>query len=168
VPWQVIPDADAGFVAAMRRAKRSRFLIDESLGAGTVEFFQRNGLNALDVWGAGINGYDDQAVCAFAWRHRRILLTHDEDFWDDRRFPEHRNPGVVILPGANGNQTDMIRGLWWMSLLMSRGPEQWRKQKIRITRDGEVYTRLREWNTGAMVTRRYRFKRRGPMEEFVE
>jgi predicted nuclease of predicted toxin-antitoxin system len=166
--WQVIPDADADFVAEMRRARRSRFLIDESLGPGTVEFFESYGLNAVDVWSAGINGRDDQAVFAFAWRQRRILLTHDEDFWDDRRFPEHRNPGVVILPGANGNERDMIRGLWWMSLLMVRSPEYWRKQKVRITRDGEVYTRFRNRQTGAMVTTRYRFKRHGPMEEFVE
>jgi hypothetical protein len=78
---------------------------------------------------------------------------------------EHRNPGLVILPGANGDQTDMISGLWWMMLLMNRNPEQWRKQKIRITRDGEVYIHCRDWKTGAMVTRRYRFvRRRNPME----
>jgi predicted nuclease of predicted toxin-antitoxin system len=165
--WQPIPDADAAFVAVLRRAKRSRFLIDESLGSGTVEWFQYHGLNAIDVWRVGLNGRDDQAVFAFAWKHRRILLTHDEDFWDDRRFPEHRNPGVVILPGANGNEIDMLRGLWWMTLLMRRGPEQWLKQKVRITRDGEVNTRFREWKTGAMVTHRYRFNRRRPMEEFV-
>jgi hypothetical protein len=50
-------------------------------------------------------------------KHCRILLTHDEDCWDDRRFPEHRNPGLVIVPGATGDQTDMISGLWWMMLL---------------------------------------------------
>jgi predicted nuclease of predicted toxin-antitoxin system len=137
------------------------------LGPGTIEFFENNSLNDVDAWGAGISGRDDQTVFAFAWRHRRILLTQDEDFWDDRRFPERRNPGVVILPGANGDQTDMIRALVWMSLLVGRGPEQWRKQKVRITRDGEVYTRFREWKTGAMVTKRFRFNRRGPMEEFV-
>ena len=82
-------------------------------------------------------------------------------------FPEHRNPGLVILPGANGDQTDMISGLWWMMLLMNRNPEQWRKQKVRITRDGEVYIRRRDWRTGAMVTQRYRFARRGNPMEFV-
>jgi predicted nuclease of predicted toxin-antitoxin system len=167
MPWQTLPDPDAQAIAEFRRAKRSRFLIDESLGPGTVEFFERHRLNAVDVWRVGLNGRDDRAVLAFAWKHRRILLTHDEDFWDDRRFPEHRNPGLVILPGANGDQTDMISGLWWMMLLMNRNPEQWRKQKVRITRDGEVYIRRRDWRTGAMVTQRYRFARRGNPMEFV-
>jgi hypothetical protein len=83
-------------------------------------------------------------VFAFAWRHRRILLTHDEDFWDDRRFPEHRNPGLAILPGATGN--DMISGLWWMMVLMER--DLWQKQKLRITQDGEVYIRRRDRKNG--------------------
>src|SRR6516162_2005349 len=155
MPWQTLPDLDAEAVALFRRAKRSRFLIDESLGSGTMEFFERHRLNAVDVWQVGLNGRDDRAVFAYAWRHRRILLTHDEGFWNDRRFPEHRNPGLVILPGANGDQTDWINGLWWMMLMMDRGPEYWRKHKVRITRDGEVYRRLRDWKTGAMVTKRY-------------
>jgi len=28
----------------------------------------------------------------------RYLLTHDEDFWDDRRFPLRTSPGLIILP----------------------------------------------------------------------
>jgi predicted nuclease of predicted toxin-antitoxin system len=167
MPWQTIPDPDPEEVARFRRARRSRFLIDESLGFGTVEFFERLRLNAVDVWQVGLNGRDDHAVFAFAWRHRRILLTHDEDFWDDRRFPEHRNPGLVILPGANGDETDMISGLWWMTQLMDCNPELWTKTKVRITRDGEVYVRGRDWRTGAMVTRRFRFARRRNAMEFV-
>jgi predicted nuclease of predicted toxin-antitoxin system len=164
MPWQELPHPTAEEIASFRRAKRSRFLIDESLGSGTIEFFQYYRLNAVDVWQVGLN---DHAVFAFAWRHRRILLTHDEDFWDDRHFPEHRNPGLVILPGANGNQTDMIRGLVWMLLLMRTNPLQWQKQKVRITRDGEVYTRFRDWRTNAMVTKRYRFTGRDRALEFL-
>ena len=28
----------------------------------------------------------------------RYLLTHDDDFWDDRRFPLRESPGVIIIP----------------------------------------------------------------------
>jgi predicted nuclease of predicted toxin-antitoxin system len=167
MPWQELPHPTAEESAAFRRGKRSRFLIDESLGSGTIQFFQHYRLNAVDVWQVGLNGHDDREVFAFAWRHRRILLTHDEDFWDDRRFPEHRNPGLVILDGANGDQTDMIRGLVWMMLLVSHNPQQWQKQKIRVTRDGEVYIRRRDWTTGAMIIRRYRFTGRQRALEFV-
>jgi predicted nuclease of predicted toxin-antitoxin system len=157
MPWQTIPDPDHEEVARFRRARRSRFLIDESLGSGTIEFFERLRLNAVDVWQVGLNGRDDRAVFAFAWRHRRILLTHDEDFWDDRRFPEHRNPGLVILPGANGDQTDMISGLWWMTQLMDCNPELWSKKKSALRVMGRsmsaVVTGVREqWSPNAFVS----------------
>lgn len=161
--WQLLPEPDAKLISRLRRAKRSRFLIDESLGSGCIEFFEYHGMNAVDVWQVGLVGRDDRSVFAYAWKQRRILLTHDEDFWDDRRFPEHRNPGVVILPGADGRQTDMIRGLVWMLWLMERDPENWRKQKVRITPDGEVHIRCRDRTSGAMVTQRYRFTGRGAM-----
>jgi predicted nuclease of predicted toxin-antitoxin system len=86
MPWQRLPKPHPDEIALFRRAKRSRFLIDESLGTGTIEFFRQFGMNAVDVWQVGLNGRDDRSVLAFAWKQRRILLTHDEDFWDDGDF----------------------------------------------------------------------------------
>jgi len=40
-----------------------------------------------------------------------MIWTHDADFLDDRLVPEHRNPGVVVLPGGDGDQRAMIVGL---------------------------------------------------------
>jgi len=77
------------------------------------------------------------------------------------------NPGLVILPGANGDQTDLISGFWWMRLMMAHGPEYWHKHKVRVTRHGKVYRRFRDWKTGAMITRRYRFAPRRNLMEFV-
>jgi hypothetical protein len=31
-----------------------------------------------------------------------VLLTHDKDYLNDRQYPFHRNPGVIILPGEEG------------------------------------------------------------------
>ena len=72
--------------------------------------------------------------------------------------PLHRivPPGLPILPGANGDQVDMISGLAWMMQMMNRGPENWQKRKVRIRRDGHVYVKSRHWSTGAMVTTHYR------------
>ena len=43
-------------------------------------------------------------VFAYAWRTKRVLLTHDPDFLNNRRFPFNRNYGVVVItPGASGN-----------------------------------------------------------------
>jgi len=49
----------------------------------------------------GVEGKSDEDVFAFGWRDDRINLTHDQDFLNDWRFPFHRNPGVIVLPGGN-------------------------------------------------------------------
>jgi len=70
MPWQTIPDPDPEEIAQYRRARRSRFLLDESLGSGAIEFFERHRLNAVDAWQVGLSGRDDHAVFAFAWKNR--------------------------------------------------------------------------------------------------
>lgn len=153
--WQEVPNPAPYEIALRRAAKRSQFLVDESLGPATRELLRSRRINVVGVWEVGLTQRDDEDVLAYAWRHRRILLTHDDDFWNDRQFPEHRNPGIVILPGAKGDQVDMINGLIWLLQLMDRDPGTWRKKKVRITRDGDVYVKGR-LRTGVYTTRHYR------------
>jgi predicted nuclease of predicted toxin-antitoxin system len=87
--------------------KKNRILVDESLGVEVAVYLREKGYNALFVGEAGLAGRGDEDVFAFAWRERRMLWTHDRDFLDDARFPEHRNPGIVVLPGAGGDDQAM-------------------------------------------------------------
>jgi hypothetical protein len=64
--WKPLPDEGPEFEAFMRswrRTKASRFLVDESLDRRATGLLREG-------WG----------------RKRRVLLTHDRDFLDDRRF----------------------------------------------------------------------------------
>lgn len=65
---------------------------------GIVALIREFKYPAICVKDCGLSGKPDENVMAFAWRERRMLVTHDQDFLDDRRFPPHRNPGVVTLP----------------------------------------------------------------------
>ena len=91
-------------------AKQTKFFVDESLGPEVTAFLREKKLNVKDVFEEGLVGRPDEDVMAFAWRTQRILLTHDRDFLDDHRFPEHRNPGVIVLPGGDGGQIAMGNG----------------------------------------------------------
>jgi predicted nuclease of predicted toxin-antitoxin system len=55
----------------------------------------------------GLGGRSDEEIFAYAWREKRIIWTHDRDFLDDKRFPVHRNPGVLVLPAEMA-----INGQW--------------------------------------------------------
>jgi predicted nuclease of predicted toxin-antitoxin system len=92
-------------------AKQSKFFVDENRGREVTAFLREKKLNVRDVFEEGLVGRSDEDVMAFAWRTRCILLTHDRDFLDDSRFPEDRNPGVIVLPGGDGNQTAMGYGI---------------------------------------------------------
>lgn len=83
--------------------KKARFLVDENMGNDVAILLRDFGYNAIFAAEAGLIGFSDEAVFAYAWKDNRIILTHDSDFLDDRQFPFHRNPGVIVLPGAEGD-----------------------------------------------------------------
>ncbi len=102
--WKRLPELEPRAVEEFGRRfkKKTRFIVDESAGSGLARALHDFGWNAVFVDEVGLGGHSDEDVFGFAWREDRVILTHDEDFLDDLRFPFHRNPGVVILPGASG------------------------------------------------------------------
>ena len=83
-------------------ARRCKFLVDENLGPGVAIALDYLGHNVKFGPNVGLGGKSDQDVFAFAWREKRVLLTHDDDFLNDQQFPFNRNPGVIVLPGKQG------------------------------------------------------------------
>jgi len=82
-------------------------------------------------------GRDDTEVYAYAWRENRVQLTHDGDFLDDKKFPQHCNPGVIVLPGGGGDQAALRVGLEMALRFFGRTKEAlWRKTKSTISGAG--------------------------------
>src|SRR5260370_10867841 len=127
-----------------RFKKKARFLIDESLGEGVARVLRKDRWNAIVGPEVGLGGHSDEDVFACAWRDDRILLTHDHDFLDERRFPPHRNAGVIVLPGASGSGEGLGSAL--RSVVSIIGPNRgaFRRFKIEITKDGI-------WNIKSML-----------------
>jgi predicted nuclease of predicted toxin-antitoxin system len=116
--------------------KRARFLVDESLGIEAARVINSVGWNAKFVCELGLGGHSDEDVMGFAWRERRLLLTHDRDFLDDRRFPPNRNAGVLVLPGAEGCTDVLERELARVLITVGRHADAYRGCKIHIRGDG--------------------------------
>lgn len=163
--WRPLRDAIEPATLVLRR-KRTRILVDESLGIGTAELLRELGYNAKFVGEVGLSGHSDEDILAFAWRDNRMVWTHDADFLDDRRFPEHRNPGVLILPGGSGNQAHMFNGFQTAFGLFTHWAPLWRKAKVRISPTGEVSIRQRT-REGRMETTRFRFPSGGDAERWT-
>jgi predicted nuclease of predicted toxin-antitoxin system len=116
--------------------KKARFLIDENMGIEAARIIKELGWNAVYVSDVGLLGHPDENVFAYSYRENRVLLTHDDDFLDDAKFPQYRNPGVVILPGANGDSKVLEREIARILITIGKYREVYRGYKIRIREDG--------------------------------
>jgi predicted nuclease of predicted toxin-antitoxin system len=148
--WKRLPLTDEARTG-WRAAKQTKFFVDESLGPEVTTWLREKGLNVRDVFEERLIGRSDEDIMAFAWRTKRVLLTHDHDFLNNRRFPEHRNPGVIILPGGDGDQTAMAYGMVRVVSVFAKDPEVWRHQKILVTIN----------DIPGSATQRYHFARDG-------
>ncbi len=170
MPWRTLPEPpnDADTAAFIKHnTKKARLLVDESLGVNVTEVLREAGWNVKDSSEVGLTGHSDEDVFAFAYRDDRILLTHDEDFLDDRRFPPHRNPGVIVLAGASGGDLVLLEALFRALSIIGYFREIYRASKSTITPDGILTISHRIYQTGAIERTRYRVTK-NRTEEWME
>jgi predicted nuclease of predicted toxin-antitoxin system len=157
--WKPLPAVDSSKLPNDFKRK-TKFLVDEGLGEEVAKYLRERGYNAVFAGDVGLLGHSDEDVFAYAWRERRVLLTHDHDFQDDTKFPEHRNPGLIILAGGDGNQQAMGMAIATLITVFGTAPGVWEKSKITISAEGYMTVRGRDFDTGKVTTRRFRRSRR--------
>jgi len=147
---------------------RAKFLVDESLGEGVAQVMRELGHNVKFVPNVGLGGHSDEDVFAFAWRERRVLLTHDRDFLDDRRFPFNRNPGVIVLPGGHGTDHGLVDALREVMSLIGNFKNLFPNAKIEISNDNIWSVRQFEKEEGRIRQSRYRFDDHGKVWQWED
>ncbi len=151
-----------------RFKKKARFLVDESLGEAVARVLRENKWNAEFAPDVGLGGHSDEDVFAYAWREDRVLLTHDRDFLDDRRFPPHRNPGIVVLPGASGTGEGLGAALRSIVSIIGPNRKAFRRFKIEITQEGMWNIKHMTRASDEVRNWRLRFGRDGEIYEWEE
>lgn len=158
MPWKRIELTKEEISEARADRKKARFLVDESVDSHVAELIRRLGHSAVHVADVGLSGHPDENVLAYAQRGNRVLLTHDPDFLDDRRFPPNRNPGIVILPGADGGKRDLLIAVNDVVTIVGQYRALWRSTKIVITRDQTWTVHTFERDIGQFVSNKYRIR----------
>jgi len=158
MPWVKLtpPSKDEQAAVLERFGKKARFLVDESLDPGIAEALRELGWNARTAEELGLKGRCDADIFAAAWREKRILLTRDRDFMDDRRFPEHRNPGVIRLPDGHIDGEAVVEALRVVVGIIGPLSLAYRKTKIDLATRGIISVRVRNRSTGVIETQRFR------------
>jgi predicted nuclease of predicted toxin-antitoxin system len=107
-----------------------RFLVDENAGPEVSRVLEASRYNAKFVADVGLSGRSDEDVFVAAWKDARVIVTHDTDFLDNRRFPPHRNPGVVLVrPGSSGRDDARLLECLEKALLLAGNNAAWLKGK---------------------------------------
>ncbi len=116
-----------------------RFYVDECLSRLTAEFLRQRGHNATHVVDQGSAGRGDAFHYARARETRRILVTRDADFSNEREYPFARHPGVInvdLNPRADTDDVNEALG----KLLRTLKPDEIKGAKITL-RAGDMEVR---------------------------
>jgi predicted nuclease of predicted toxin-antitoxin system len=154
--------------AGRQLAQKARFLVDEDVDDGLAAALLDMGWNAVGVRGAGLKGRSDEDILAFAHRENRVLVTHDRDYLDDRRFPPHRNPGLIILPRGSPHHGSLINALAAVLPVVGHFRDVFRGSKVEVDGGGVLTILSRDGDTGKMTKTRYRYGRQGVPEAWDE
>ena len=124
------------------------------------------GYKAAYVGDFGLCGRSDEEICAFAWRKGYMVITHDADFLDDKRFPEHRNPGIIVVGGGSGSPGVQATAILHAAQIYEYGAP-WHGVKALVSGAGEVRARHRDANSGKIVENHCRFTNRKHPEHWI-
>lgn len=116
--------------------RKPRYFVDENLGQGVTELIRNLGGNVTDPWEKGMLGYKDDRVWQFARKERRIILSHDNDFMDERKYPIRECHGYVVLPHKEGGETPLVQKVAHLYSVTSSGVGFLYKKKLIIRENG--------------------------------
>lgn len=73
----------------MGMVERLKFHLDEHVNPAIARALRQRGIDVTTTTEVGLRGESDQAHLAYAWRERRVIVTHDDDFlrWHSRGIP---------------------------------------------------------------------------------
>lgn len=158
MPWELLEVKEneyEGFDSRFKR--RCKFLVDESLGTEVAELLKEAGWNTKYVGEFGLEGQDDEKIFQTAYKEDRVLLTHDKDFLNDKIAPPNINPGiVVVLPGAQGKESELWNALVIVLDFIGRYREIYRGSKMIISEDFVITIISRNYQSGAMEKEKYK------------
>lgn len=112
-----------------KRRRRPRFYADENFPRTAENLLKESKLSVLTAREAGTLQHSDESHIALARRERRILLTQDRDFLNERKFPLIACPTIVVLHFATGSRSDIVAAFQCLNyiLLCPQFYDKWSK-----------------------------------------
>jgi predicted nuclease of predicted toxin-antitoxin system len=141
---------------------RTRFLLDENMPQDVTAALRRRRYSTMTVADYGFADRGEDDIFALAKGEDRVLVTQDEGFLDEERFPLEGSPGVAILPPSSESEDRLSRACGDLLRIHGDSHALWYEKKAWIAGDGTVSVRFRESATGHCGTVGFLFPEHGP------
>jgi len=139
-----------------RESRKTRFLADENIEPWALHVMRYKRFDIIDCDKAKLRGLEDRQVFRKAWQLKRVLVTHDNDFLNDRLFPLRECAGLLVLPTYGAVSMEFGNLLASAATLISRGDILWLHTKVEATRGWALNVRTWEKSQGHIV--KWQFK----------
>lgn len=144
---------------------KARFLVDQNIGK-LAEILKDLGYDAVSTTDVDLDGHDDGDVFSAGWRLKRVILTSDRDFLDDRRFPLHRCAGVVVIPNPSEGMSGFAAALGELLPVLKRYARAFDREKTVVNADRSWTVRGFSKARGVHRTLRMRVDEHGQLWEW--
>jgi len=84
-----------------------RLLADQNIPIEIVNDFKEHNIALISIHDLKLAGQPDENILHAAKRLKRVLLTTDKDFWDDKKHPLRQSSGIFCI-NAGPQDTDSI------------------------------------------------------------
>jgi len=128
------------------RPKKLKLCADASVPQQFVDEVRQANIPVRIASEDGLSNRPDAEILAWANRAGRVLITFDQDFWDDRKFPLQNVKGLIFVDASPSKIDDalMAFGLVYGPFASSYSLEWWEGMKVRAKREGFIL-KMRTW-----------------------
>jgi predicted nuclease of predicted toxin-antitoxin system len=120
--------------------KKLKLCADANVPREIIAELRRAGIPVVAASEEGLAKRSDEEILAWTKRIGRVLLTLDRDFWDDRKFPLRKSPGIIFIDVKSEKSDDILHafGLLYGTFASSYSLDWWDEMKVRAKREGYV------------------------------
>jgi hypothetical protein len=164
VPWIpcLQPELAQSGIPADAPLRRPGLFLDETVMVGDAEAIGRLRHLGWDVRSSdemGMLGWADDRVYAAAALERRALVTRDNLYFGNQRYPLESCPGLVVVRGEDSGAIVLVETLEFIEAVLELADVTWVGTKIEVGPDGTMRMIRAGWGREGDTVVERRFKR---------
>ena len=118
------------------KRQKLRVLADHNVPQSLVEEIRAHGIMVKTAHELGLAKVEDAELLSYAKREGLILLTLDDGFWSDKKYPIHQSGGIIFVDISTPASATASLGLQMLFLFAKSFGGNWRSGlKARATSD---------------------------------